>query len=218
MTVKDTGSPRAGRRIHGLDAAERAAQRRQLLLHTALELFSQNGFSQTSIEALCQTAYVGNKAFYENFATKEDCYLALFQRCTSDLLNVATAALEEADADGSDPTDGVVRAFVGEMMADPRIPIVLFGQAAGVSAAIERQRRINRREAASLLNSVWARSGLERTSFSDAMAVAVIGGIFDLVADLLDRSGGAPSAHDASQLEGEVLSFVSAVRTGMMAS
>jgi len=46
-------------------------------LTAAFELFARDGYVNTSIEQICQTAYVGNKAFYELFDSKEDCYLAL---------------------------------------------------------------------------------------------------------------------------------------------
>lgn len=207
--------PVVGRRIRGLDAAERARQRRELLLSTALELFARDGFAQTSIETLCQTAYVGNKAFYDNFTSKEDCYLALFQRSTDHMLTAAADAVGDDVDDEAVVSERVVRAFLDALMGDVRVPIVLFGQAGGVSPAIERQRRVNRRAAAELVSGLWERFGVARTDFSDAMAVAVIGGIFDLIADLLDRTDGSPDAADHERLATDVIAFVSAVRAGM---
>ena len=58
------------RTIRGLDAEERRAQRRAQLLDAALELFAANGYLNTSIEQLCQAAYVGTKAFYEVFDSR----------------------------------------------------------------------------------------------------------------------------------------------------
>lgn len=75
-----TTSVPGGRRIRGLDAEQRRAQRRDQLLTAAFDLFAQDGYVNTSIEQICQTAYVGNKAFYELFDSKEDCFLALLNQ------------------------------------------------------------------------------------------------------------------------------------------
>ena len=64
------------RTIRGMDAEQRRAQRREQLLAAAFELFARDGYANTSIEQICQTAYVGNKAFYDLFDSKEDCYIA----------------------------------------------------------------------------------------------------------------------------------------------
>src|SRR6266508_4521605 len=65
-----------GRRIRGLDAHQRQARRRADLLEATLELVATKGYANTSIEQICQTAFVGTKSFYEIFDSKEACYLA----------------------------------------------------------------------------------------------------------------------------------------------
>ncbi|AZG47140.1 TetR/AcrR family transcriptional regulator [Gordonia insulae] len=182
----------AGRRIKGLDASERAQQRRELILDAALDLFAREGYANASIEAICQLAYVGNKAFYEHFSTKEACYLELLQRNTHTIFAGVYATMEESSGSEADVTHRLLESFVDALAGDPRVGAVTFGQSGGISPTVERQRRANRRQAAELVRAVWSRFDEAATEApAEHMAIAVTGGLFDLIADALDRADGA---------------------------
>jgi len=212
-------APPKGRRIRGLDAEQRAEQRRALLLDAALESFARDGYAGTSIEALCQAAYVGNKAFYEHFSTKEACYLELLQRNTHNIVQQIIAVLDHAaDDDEATATRQILTAFATALLDDPRIAAVTFGQSGGISPTIERQRRANRRQAAAIVLAAWQRFDSEPLDArAGTMAVAVIGGLFDLISDVLDRADHAPTAADIDALAAQMTDFVLTVRAGMKA-
>jgi AcrR family transcriptional regulator len=215
--VGSTESKPAGRRIRGLDAAERREQRRALLLDAALELFAANGYHNTSIEQICQTAYVGTKSFYEVFDSREACYIELLHRVSDRIAATMTAALEDAPADESEAGRVLVTAFAHALVDDPRLARATFGEAPGISRAVERQRRTNRRWAARFLESVWERYGaLPKRAGVDyhRVAVGAIGGMFDLVSDwLLDADPGKP--RDAEELIADLTAFYEVVRAGV---
>jgi AcrR family transcriptional regulator len=189
------------RRIKGLDADERRAQRRSQLLDAALELFAAGGYANTSIEQLCQAAYVGTKAFYEVFESREDCYIALLRQITEQLSERMVEVSRTTPEDEHEAARVLVAAFAHGLVDDPRLARVTFGRGTAVSPAVERQRRLNRRWAAGFIESVWRRYGI----VADApgvdphrMAIGVIGGMFDLIADwLLDNDPGSPADVDA---------------------
>lgn len=208
----------AGRRIKGLDATERAQQRRELILDAALELFARDGYTNSSIETICQMAYVGNKAFYEHFSTKEACYLELLQRNTHTIFEKLYAAPDNPDDSEADVTRRLLTMFVDALADDPRVGVVTFGQSGGISPTVERQRRANRRQAADLIRSVWARFDSPADDGpAEHMAIAVIGGLFDLIADALDQSDGVLTARTRSPLVDDMTDFVLTVRAGMRA-
>lgn len=97
----------------------------------AFELFARDGYVNTSIEQICQTAYVGNKAFYELFDSKEDCYLALMNeigvrieaRVEEELLHGAPDEAEEATV------RRVLEVFAHELVVDPGLRSLRFGKA-----------------------------------------------------------------------------------------
>lgn len=213
-----------GRRIRGLNAEERKAQRRQQVLDAMLDLVAERGLANTSIEQICQTAYVATRSFYELFDSKEACYLALLEQMTQEISDRVVAALDGVD-DAEGATDAVLSAFAHALVDDPRIGRASFGQAAGVSTAVEGQRRANRRWAAEFLEGVWRRYGVigpgtKKVGGADVhrVAVGVIGGLFDLVVDWLHDTDAADAdgmAPDVDALIGDLTAFYGLVRDGM---
>ncbi|GAA5101806.1 TetR/AcrR family transcriptional regulator [Nocardia iowensis] len=208
----------ARRRIRGLDAEQRSAQRRNQLLDAATELFAEHSYSATSIEQICQRAYVGTKGFYDHFDSKEACYLALLEQLTAQIQQrVIAGAVAVAELDWPERAAAVVEAFVHAIADDPRLAKVTFGEAGGISPTVERMRRSNRRWAAAFLDRQWAGepdsdAGVQRGRL--ALALAAIGGMFELVADWLHHhdDGGAPDAVDT--LIGDLNRFLSVVHAG----
>jgi AcrR family transcriptional regulator len=208
------------RRIKGLDAEERRAQRRAQLLDAALELFAAGGYQNTSIEQLCQAAYVGTKAFYEVFNSREDCYIALLRQITERLSERMVEVLDRAPDDEREASPMLVAAFAHGLVDDPRIARVTFGRGSAVSPDVERQRRLNRRWAASFIESIWRRYGIvEDVAAGMAvdphrMAIGVIGGMFDLIADWLLDSDPANPEH-LNALITDLTDFYDTVQTGL---
>jgi len=213
--VKETG---AGRRVRGLDADQRREQRRDQLLATAMELFATRGYQSVSIEQICQTAYVSTKSFYELFDSKEACYLALLQQ-VSEQIEARMQDVLQAEPAGM---DDLVAAFAHTLVDDPRIAHVTFGEASGISRAVERQRRVNRRWAASFLETAWKQYGVAPSRRSRRLdvhriAVGTIGGLFDLIADRLHDSDPAEAA-DVATLIADLTAFHRIVCAGLAAS
>ena len=209
------------RRIKGLDADERRAQRRAQLLDAALELFAANGYLNTSIEQLCQSAYVGTKAFYEVFESREDCYIALLRQITEQLSERMVEVLAHAPDNEREASGMLVSAFAHGLVDDPRVARVTFGRGSAVSPAVERQRRLNRRWAASFLEQIWRRYGVigDGRPHVDPhrMAIGVIGGMFDLIADWLLDSDPANPDHLAALIT-DLTDFYQMIQAGLRAS
>ncbi len=210
-----TPSAPGGRRIRGLDADQRRAQRRDQLLTAAFDLFAQDGYVNTSIEQICQTAYVGNKAFYELFDSKEDCFLALMHEMAERIEAQVEGELRRTAPDETEDATvrRVVAAFTHALVDDPRVAVVAFRECTGISPRIEAQRRENRGWAANFLESFW-RSKAQAGQDVDyrMMAVATVGGVFETVADFLHDADPPRSIDD---LANDLTSFVLAVGNGL---
>ncbi|MFJ7068229.1 TetR/AcrR family transcriptional regulator [Streptomyces sp. NPDC101115] len=57
---------------------QRRPRTRAALLRAALETFAEHGFHASSIEQICERAGFTRGAYYSNFASKEELFLALF--------------------------------------------------------------------------------------------------------------------------------------------
>jgi AcrR family transcriptional regulator len=206
------------RTIRGLDATQRRAERREQLLDAALKLFAANGYLGTSIEQICSTAYIGTKSFYELFASREECYLALLKRTSERLEEEVAGAAFQATGNEREAAPRMLETFVHALVDDPRITKVTFGMASGISEAVERQRRTNRRWAAGFLVQLWDRYDgpppEEQQAVRHSVAIGLIGGIFDLISDwLLDVD-----FNDQNQIQNlidDITSFYITVRRGL---
>ncbi|MEV4263424.1 TetR/AcrR family transcriptional regulator [Kribbella sp. NPDC049584] len=207
------------RTIRGLDAEQRRAERREQLLDAALKLFAAEGYLGTSIEQICSTAFIGTKSFYELFASREECYLALLQRTSERLEERMAGAAAMATGNERQEAPRLLATFVHALVDDPRITKVTFGMASGISAAVERQRRTNRRWAAGFLVQLWDRydgpQPEEQRAVRHSVAIGLVGGMFDLISDWLLEA----NLSDQGQIEAlvdDLTTFYITVRRGLL--
>jgi AcrR family transcriptional regulator len=97
----------------------RRERTRERLLDAALDVFAEVGMQATSIEAVCEAAGFTRGAFYSNFASKEELFLALMQRDANRQLGALEEAVETIDADSLGTPEGF-RAGLGTVMAAVR--------------------------------------------------------------------------------------------------
>jgi AcrR family transcriptional regulator len=115
---------------------ERRAERRQALLDTALELFGTRGYRNAPIEEICRVSHVTTRYFYEEFASRDDLLLALYD----DLMARMIPATREVEAPGATARDRL-GALIHRLLDDPRVARVVYLETIGVSDALERRRR-----------------------------------------------------------------------------
>lgn len=206
--VQATG--RAPQRIRGLDPQQRLEERRQQLLNTALELFGTVGYMATSVEKLCQTAYVSTRSFYELFPNKEACYLALHRRLQDDILAALVTAAEAAS--DAEVAVRMVEAFVHAMTDDMRVLRVASIESACISHAVDQRRREARHDGAMLVEATWNRLGLRpRNGSPRRLALGVIGAFFDILIDwYLD-----PAPGDTETLIQDMVALLELMHAGM---
>ncbi|WP_432888961.1 TetR/AcrR family transcriptional regulator [Kribbella sp. CA-245084] len=207
------------RTIRGLDAEQRRAERREQLLDAALKLFAAEGYLGTSIEQICSTAFIGTKSFYELFASREDCYLALLQRTSERLEERMAGAAAQAAGNERQEAPRLLATFVHALVDDPRITKVTFGMASGISAAVERQRRTNRRWAAGFLVQLWDRydgpQPEEQRAVRHSVAIGLVGGMFDLISDWLLEAN-LSNQGQIEALVDDLTTFYITVRRGLV--
>src|SRR5881398_2641123 len=118
----------------GVSADERQRARRARLMDAALELMGSEGWSATSVRAVCRNAGLTPRFFYESFEDLDALAVAVFD----DIAVTATAAILEAVRDAADEPATRARAaiatFVAELTDDPRRARVAFAEALGSEA------------------------------------------------------------------------------------
>src|SRR6478752_2010524 len=72
-------------------------QRERMLLATA-ELVAERGYQKTTIELIAKTSRVALSTFYEQFSSKEECFLAAFDESLAAAAAVFAELLDEEES------------------------------------------------------------------------------------------------------------------------
>src|SRR4051812_5178959 len=75
---------------------------RQRLFQAAARVFSEMGYAEASAEAISREAGMSKATFYEHFANKEECILALFDQAAARVNRAMAAAGQEREHESYD--------------------------------------------------------------------------------------------------------------------
>lgn len=131
-----------GRRYAQKTHDARREERRQRLLAAGLDLFSELGFSGTTIEAICATAGVSTRSFYEEFGSREALVVALHDEVNERAARAVVAALTDVDpGDLRARAEAATRAYLDVMTSDRRWAQIALVESVAVSSEAEDHRR-----------------------------------------------------------------------------
>src|SRR5687768_16393171 len=80
----------------------RQSVQRDRLFAAAAAVFARAGYAEASAESIAREAGMSKATFYEHFANKEECVLALFDAASGEVLQAMARATAEA---GDDPRE-----------------------------------------------------------------------------------------------------------------
>jgi AcrR family transcriptional regulator len=171
----------------------------------------QKGFAAVTIADIVRHARVSKRTFYEHFADKEACYLALYDAVNDHLLEVIAAAVA-TEAPWRERVEAAARAYLSQLAAQPALTrtFLVEIQAAGPSALAAR-RAMHERFAEHLrgLTAEAAADEHDVAPLSPAMATAVAGGINELMLQAVEDG----RTQQLAELTGVVGELVVAVAT-----
>ena len=123
----------------GVSAKDRRSRRREQLLDAGLDLLGREGWSATTMTAVCARAGLTERYFYESFPDREALLVAVFDRVTAEAAEVVLAAIETSPHEARARTRAAIAAFVELMTDDPRKGRVAFVEALGSEALMRRR-------------------------------------------------------------------------------
>lgn len=161
------------------NVAERGAARdyRRRLMEGMAIAVAERGYADTTIADIVRHARVSRRTFYEQFASKEACLLALYAAASERVIRT----IGEAVATSADRETQIARAteaYLARMQAHPAVTRTLFLEilAAG-PAGLQVRREINGRYADLFRGVIEASGG----RLSPELAAAAVGGINELI-------------------------------------
>jgi len=81
--------------VGGPRVTKRRAQTRQRLLDAAFDAFADEGFGRCTVEQICERAGYTRGAFYSNFTSLEELFLAMWEQRSAHMLHDVTAVLDD---------------------------------------------------------------------------------------------------------------------------
>ncbi len=153
-------------------------QRERMLLATA-ELVAERGYQKTTIELIAKTARVALSTFYEQFSSKEECFLAAFDETVSSAAEVFEELLDP-EQEWSEQISAAIEIFLEMVVKEParaRLCIVE-AQAAGGAALARYQAML---EAVSPKLREGREHNPRSSRLPDGLEVAIVGGLAWLV-------------------------------------
>jgi AcrR family transcriptional regulator len=188
---------------------------RRRLFEAAAAVFARVGFAEASAEAIAREAGMSKATFYEHFANKEECILALFDEAATEVTRALVNAPAEHVTSYEERVRNGIRAFLDILGQYPDTAQTLLVQIIGAGPrAAERRDAILDLFADGLLRDnarMAERFGNPRFKSKDD-AFAIIGAIVELVSRQL-RSGVPPQLRDLEPvIERLILGLLAAPR------
>ena len=177
--------PPAARGRHAPPPEVRLPLQRERLLRAAAAEFAERGYAGTSSESISRRAGMSKATFYEHFANKEECIIALFELAAAVVAQaMASAAREVRSRDAAARMKAATRAFLTSLSEHPEFAQTLLVEIIGAGPRAAQRRDQILQGFADLLdaeNAAGASRGLIARFASPHDAFAIVGATTELV-------------------------------------
>jgi AcrR family transcriptional regulator len=196
---------RRGENYGGRSRLERAADRRDRILASALRLFGTRDFDNVTVAEVCTGARVSKRYFYEHFVDREDLVRALQQEQNEWLLAGIVSAMPERPSTVQELMQPAVHQLLTMLRANPERAQVIYINA----PRMEIRRRGVLREDAKFLAKMLRRvaAQVKDQPRYERMLLALVAGLSEVIIDWLSRG----MTDDLDELADDLATYCQAV-------
>lgn len=130
-------SSRKARVYGGMDAEERRAERRLKLIDAAISVYGEVGYRGATVKAICETAELTERYFYESFANGEALLIAAYGHVVGNLYADIAAAVTAAGDDPETRLRAALTLYFTRLKEHPKPARVFLLEISGISAAVD---------------------------------------------------------------------------------
>ena len=163
-----------------------AAGHRARLTAGLATAIAEKGYAAVTIADVVRIARVSKRTFYEHFADKEACFLALYAETSDELIELIANTAATAPGPWEARIGAAARAYFGRVAGEPELirAALLEIQAAGPRARRLR-REVQRRYADQLraFSEAAVAEGATARALTPELATAVVGGLNELMVE-----------------------------------
>ncbi|MBK7509132.1 MAG: TetR/AcrR family transcriptional regulator [Comamonadaceae bacterium] len=175
---------------------------RTRLLQGLAQSVATKGYADTTIADIVREAGVSRRTFYEQFDDKPSALIALYESASLRGLRVLRESIDPA-RDWQTQVDQALSAYLSSLAQNPVLLRTLFVEILGLGATgLAARRRVHDQMADFMLDVINA--GREPARLERPMALAVVGGIHELVLQAIEQDR-AQALPDLSAAAGRLL-------------
>lgn len=182
---------------------------RARLIDALAATLAHQPYADTTIADVVARAHVSKRTFYEQFASKDECLVALCEALSQRTLGLIAEGFDPG-ADWVEQLGHVTRAYLASLQSQPALIRTLFIELLGIGpVGLATRRHIQKGFADFLQMQVELSRAKEpgKRPLSPDMAMAVVGGINELILHAIEQD----RVHQLTELAPTVIAFVQAV-------
>ena len=147
---------------HGLTREQVVQSQRARIFRAMADAMAQKGYAATSVADVLRAAKVSRETFYEQFESKEDCFMSALEAAT-DVVLAQAFATRPTGGRPLERFDSGLRTYLDALAAQPALSrLFLIEVYAAGPAALERRAAVQRRFAAVLDDTFGRRTAADR--------------------------------------------------------
>ena len=163
-----------------LPTAAPAPDHRRRLLDAMAQAVAGKGYAAVTIADLAAQARVSKRSFYEHFADKAECLIALYEAASHQSFEVLRQAIDPA-RDWHEQVEQALQAYFETLACNPPLLRTLFIEIVALGPQGLAARRRTTRQFADFI------VGITRSSLPLAQATAIVGGIHEWVLEAVEQ-------------------------------
>ncbi|WP_245665152.1 TetR/AcrR family transcriptional regulator [Actinoplanes subtropicus] len=205
MDERTAIATRRGENYGGRSRQERATDRRDRILTSALQLFGTRDYDEVTVAEVCTGARVSKRYFYEHFVDREDLVRALHKEQNEWLLAGVFSIMPETPVTLDEMLRPAVHQLLTMLRANPERAQVIYINA----PRMETRRRGVLRKDAQFLAGMLRQLGVDpqdQTRY-ERMLLALVAGLSEVIIDWLSRG----MTDDLDQLADHLAAYCQAV-------
>ncbi|AOS79814.1 MULTISPECIES: TetR/AcrR family transcriptional regulator [Hydrogenophaga] len=156
------------------------------LLRALAVVAGEKGLAATTVSDVVREAGVSKRSFYEHFSDKDACFLVLYRQASASALRTLRESVQP-DRPWQAQLEAALHAYFAHLAGGPQLLRTLFVEIHHLGAAGAAVRREVMRTLADFMRDTVNRDRDAAHALSEAMALAAVGAITELVLDAIER-------------------------------
>lgn len=167
------------------DSAVAQHEHHARLLEGMAKALAAKGYADTTIADIVREAAVSRRSFYEHFATKSDCLLALYEAASEQALVVLIGAVDPLQP-WQTQVEHAVTAYLNFLAEDPALLKTLFVEILGLGLpGLAVRRKVNAQIAGFISAATVGEQGARL--MTPELAMTLVGGINELILQAIEE-------------------------------